>query len=446
MSSGPVLMGALGDSLTSYGVAWGSTGLIMAYSNATLAGFPAWVQALSKGKVWIPHGGTWGNNSATFNYCQGTGGHTTVQILARLDSYLNIRPLPKILLCHWGTNDLTEANKAESAATMFARDVQIFNRVIDAGIVPVIVPISPRSEQSYTDRGLTAGETAFAKGKLLGRNDLLRQWSAGNSNVLFVDTYWNLLDPDNVTGSALATMVVADGLHYSAFGAYTIAKRIAAAIDIIMPFDYRWYGGKTDAYHATNQPYGAYFDASLSGVAGTVGAGTTGTVATGWNVNRLTGATSTAVATAQARTDGKPGNEQKVVITGAEVCQWRMYFGSSVVDDIAGSLWLPGDAVYWECEVQMSGTGMSLNPDFWFRNNNTTTQQAYSLYNTNTQGDVTADATLHLRSPLVVVGSGVDLSGFIVFGAVNTGSPTYTVREPVLRKYDRSQPNSVYPL
>lgn len=227
-------------------------------------------------------------------------GDTIAQIAARVPNVIDENPTFCIVLA--GTNDVANG----SAALPYMKqiyDQQILEPLENAGIIPIIMPILPRT-----------GITADQYNCLMGFNNWLN-WTYNPTvasltpQVIGPDRYKPIyVDAakyfaDLTTGNA-GSGYTPDGLHPNAVGAFIVGwalwQKLKGYFPEVLPnpdLPLNAYDGSANPqgnclFNGTSNPYGAML--GTGGGFDTVGGFTpTGQIATGWQGQRVSGATST---------------------------------------------------------------------------------------------------------------------------------------------------------
>jgi lysophospholipase L1-like esterase len=154
-----------------------------------------------------------------------------------------------------GTNDYDASISKE---TTLANIQSFASRALAAGKTVVVIALFPR-----TGWGSDVGTQKTQGVKhLIWINQKLRNWvSTFSASVplYLVDPWTDLSDPANAQGTGASWTInaaaFADGLHLSGYGAYLVAKRIAASLPPFRTFPWRGRGA-IDNYDATDNPLG----------------------------------------------------------------------------------------------------------------------------------------------------------------------------------------------
>ena len=194
-----------------------------------------------------------------------------------------------------------------------------------------------------------------------------------------------------------------DGIHYTAAGGtaagYALADYLATlnAASVLLPASYQ------DTYDAADNPAGNCLGVATAGMqvmagsGGTAGTGASGSIATGWNVQRTSGASMTAVCSKVARTDGVPGEWQQIVLSGAaanEIARLQsalgitagLVIGQSYVVEVEARIVASTNMNLLQATLNVSGVS-ARDPEAWQGQGG------------DTNVDVTSPRTIWLRTP-----------------------------------------------
>jgi lysophospholipase L1-like esterase len=227
----------------------------------------------------------------------GTGGNTTTQMLARIQTDV-IAHAPGYMTLWGGTND-TWATTADVDAT-FARMVTMMQMARKAGIYVFLISETVSSTKGATFPAL-----------VLYYNERLRLYAAQNPGVEYWDFNSLFMNPASTTGYPNNPMT-RDGTHLSPFGAVTIgtqivAKKLARFASIVS-----LTGSLIDTMGNNGYVRNALSNPLMTSTGGTLGTGDSGSIPSGWTG----GGTPTAVYSMPARVDGV-GNDLQAVITAS---------------------------------------------------------------------------------------------------------------------------------
>lgn len=348
--AGPVIA-TMGDSFMANGVA------ITATSQSYVNSGPAtWARILTGQRVQFPIANQ-----------QGVGGTTLSQIAANLPTVLALNP--DYVLIDGGTNDLGGGTVASMKSSM----TTIINGVLNAGAIPIILPITPRT--AAFSAGIAQKWELYNRWLMemcAGRLDLLTAAGAPSHRRPYCIDIAPFFDYTSTTGAANTGMIEAAGLHPAQGGGLVWGAQVADIINLTTPPSPTYQTSPYDIYDATNNPTGSLMvmggvnEGMLRGTNGSLfaqlGLTPTGQLAgVGANAYQLlrTAGSSTATCVASKenpRTDGlMTGERQRITLasstTGASVEGIRMEF-------IAGtpginSNFTAGDVVVFECRYQI---------------------------------------------------------------------------------------------
>lgn len=137
------------------------------------------------------------------------------------------------------------------------------------------------------------------------------------TGVRVCNTYAVIVDPDSATGDPAST-TTEDGLHLAIRGSEMIGEQgYLDTIDLFSVDSTTGMSAQDDTYDATSNPYGNQLvnGGTFTGSGGNVaGSGMSGTLGSGWIVERESGANITVVCSKVARPDGRPGFLQRLVV------------------------------------------------------------------------------------------------------------------------------------
>lgn len=146
----------------------------------------------------------------------GVGGETTSQLLARLQSSIDLNP--RFISINIGTNDLAQSVALE---TIIQNIQTIFDRISKAGIITILHNITPKD---------VADVTIMSKTNLI--NQYIREMQFKYNNLIVVDAFSQIVNP----ATELAfTGLLKDGLHPSIKGCELIGAEIARCLDKYIP-------------------------------------------------------------------------------------------------------------------------------------------------------------------------------------------------------------------
>lgn len=379
------LIAAIGDSITAAAVEADTTKTY--YSNR---GFLSWAQILSMGRIWCPLVATAGA-APSINYNRAVSGMTTVHGLeTQLPEVLALNPRPQFCSVLMGTNDLALLPN-DSAATIFGRITLICQRLLEAGIRPVLLTLLPRGDSASGATGwspLTAGApVTAAKQRLLAVNRMIKQAATLVDNRIVVVDSWDRL-ADYATGGVLASMS-SDYIHpYPINGAFEIGQAFATAISAVLR-------PVVTPAQSDDDVSPVLFSSAWGATGGTAGTGFTGTVPAGWTANRQSGSSGTATVALTNR-------QLVITATGAnDAALFRAYKGTGSFPSVADPA---GTGVYMQADVDFTPTVAGGRCELWFRDTGPG-HQCNALGGDNTAGIPKAFVG-RLRTPVLLAPAG----------------------------------------
>lgn len=284
---------------------------------------------------WEPSGaGTsryfWGAN-------YGVSGQTQAQIAARIPDI--IADHPDVLFLDDGTNDITTT---DNFASLNAVDIQMENQLLAAGIKVVRLPILARDTACGT---CSAGWASGGVGrKVVAQLNKARYERARTTRGMYWFTWNNdFIDPTSVEGNPYPNFT-AEGIHFTHLSAYPVGKQLKTwgITNGLCRQPQPVITSTDDYYDQTNNTNGNMMPVVLAaasgsrpnpfmaGTTGVNGTGSSGTVATGYRVERSVGSNTTVANSIVARTDNvnggvARGNWQRLTFTQASNTQDRFY-------------------------------------------------------------------------------------------------------------------------
>ncbi len=334
----------LGDSIVGSNSA-GSNGTRNA--NHSVGGFFNWVQFKLKYPFYCPMGydgnlpfntGSVSGTGRPAGHNAGIGGDKLPGMLSRIGSDVIVLK-PAYCFVHGGTNDI---KFDDSAANIKANMAAIIDRLLAAGIHPVVIGILPRNNIDSPGADFTATQRLI-------RCDVNRATRAyclaKGATYVNPDPRW--CNP--ATGDA-RTGFTGDGIHPNAVGAEALADAVIDALPVgLLPPLPDLCQNVYDVYHAANNPFGNLLpNAQLAGTGGAKGVGCTGSVADTWTAEMTSGsATSTVVCSKSTLLIG--GNavpSQKFVIThngtglATETLRFRHTTPATITTPLAAGVWV----------------------------------------------------------------------------------------------------------
>lgn len=203
-------------------------------------------------------------------------------VLTRIQQLIDKKP--HIFFDNSGINDVA----GTVASTIIANKQAILQRLLLEGKPIILSTIGNRPYSIWA-----VGSTA--RNRLHQVNEWLRRTASRYRGVYIFDEYKYMTDPS--TGEPKTGWLDADGIHYAHAGGYYLGVEWNKLLDtIISPVGQIRHPGIDNVYDATNNPRGNICPPVSAGGAGTAGTGITGSVMTGWKLQRSSGSTITGVA------------------------------------------------------------------------------------------------------------------------------------------------------
>jgi hypothetical protein len=210
------------------------------------------------------------------------------------------------VLIEVGTNNLPADASLASMQTDFTALLAAV-RALTRDII--ILPIHPRSTS------MTAGRRLVMSG--------FNRWlytNLASDGVRVVNTAITLSNPASATGDPVA-LRLEDGLHPAIPGSYAMSVPVTALLRSMFFFeDCPVISSAVDVFDATSNPLGNRLPSggTFIGTGGTFNTGGSGTLGDGWRIERNGAASNiTVVCSKVARTDGLPGDMQRLVFANA---------------------------------------------------------------------------------------------------------------------------------
>lgn len=229
----------------------------------TTGGWIAWLRRYAKGAIDFPMANIFA-----------TTGFTSTQILNTwLAPCLAAKPA-------WCFVDIfpNDPTSGVSYATSIANAQSIITQLQNAGIYPILVPVRiPASGW--------AGWSAAVTLQFSRLNQWVKTYCENNVGITYWDANPSFLDFS--TGYSQSSLLQADFLHENAAGAQLRGLSAWNLISSLFPARDNRFMLLGDTYDATNNPTGTLLaNGLMAGTTGVIagGAGTTGSVATSWNV------------------------------------------------------------------------------------------------------------------------------------------------------------------
>lgn len=282
----------------------------------------------------------------------GVSGQDSTQILNRVSAVISSQA--DICVIQSGSNNVT-------APTTVIADVKAsIDLLYAAGILTVYLGISNRGSASWS-----SNEPAQA----YRINQEIKDYCKRTGKGIFIDPNFYLIDNSDNNGRPYTNALDSDGIHYNDYSGFQIGKILHQCITPLLPLQSCELAGFTDAYDATNQPYGnivtnPFFttSSSVGSANGTVGAGVTagtGNAATsvGRNVTvERNSGSGTAVANLEARGAGR-GNWQTVMCTPAGSAGTSVFYVRRGTADLTTGVPPVGTWVQGTIDVDVSTFG-----------------------------------------------------------------------------------------
>lgn len=285
-------------------------------------------------------------------------------VLTRIQQIIDKKP--DIFVDNSGINDVA----GTVASTIIANKLAIVQRLALEG-KPII--LSTIGNRPYSIWAVGSN----ARNRLHQVNEWMRRFASRARGVYIFDEYKYMTDP--ATGEPKTGWLDPDGIHYANIGAYYLGLKWNELLDTILnPVGQNRHPGIDNTYDATNNPRGNICPPISSGTAGTAGTGITGSVMTGWKVQRSSGSTITGVAS--VITDPDYGYLQQIVFTlngtgGNEIFQ--LLPSTSPAATVAAGSWVQAGSF-----VRVpANAGFVQSHDVQLRNNVDTAFSAYAMKN-----------------------------------------------------------------
>lgn len=338
------LLAQMGDSRLANGKNTSASDLIR-----QMQGVGSWIGVLTKGKVKAPLAANISASGSTLTSYATDGVANARGILpadgspGQLADLLALSPRPSHCLLLTGTNDIGLG--IQTLPQMQATMIQVWQQMLAAGIVPDQLLDLPR--------GWTV---AASRGKHFAWNSWLLKYGPRYGAVIH-DATGVLQDIANANGDPLASLYFdSPAIHPNSQGCYAAAGPIAAYFNSLETASVFHGFSRGDVYDATYNPGGNLMPNGGvgSGTGGTkVGTNVSGSVVDGMQVAILSGSATAVVCSVEARTDGGPGNWQKIDLTTSGAC--TIYFYPSTDITIAGGKIAIGETLEFGCDFEASG-------------------------------------------------------------------------------------------
>jgi lysophospholipase L1-like esterase len=229
------------------------------------------------------------------------------------------------LITRFQTDVLNYANQASYLGLCIGvNDALLSQADVDAAVAKKIALVKSALSSGFSvfliaqplKNGLT-GEQQFYHNQF---NNRLADWGEKTNNVLFINPWHVVVDTStaaNYEDGLWNPAYIQTNPHPNEAGAILVAGEIKKVIESSVPQHYRlpdaiWYTAGINGDYDNAVKNGGMF-----GSAGTTGTGASGSVADLWNVSRLNGAGIAATCSKVARTDGQPGEWQRIDLASA---------------------------------------------------------------------------------------------------------------------------------
>ena len=346
----------------------------------------------------------------------GLGGAGSQELLAAYPQWSQIRC--DIAVLQVGTNDMAGSVTADQ---YIGYTQEMCERLLSAGTKLVVwCTILPRN----------ADTTAQMRRKARVA-DLMRRYAMEKAGRVAIFDMASVVT--NPTNGQWRSGMSGDGIHYTAAGGtaagYALADYLATlnAASVLLPASYQ------DTYDATEHPTGNCIGVATAGMqvmagsGGTAGTGASGSIATGWNVQRTSGAAMTAVCSKVARTDGVPGEWQQIVLSAAaanEIARLQSAAGIT-----AGLVVGQKYALEVEVRIVASSSMNLLQANLNVSGVNARDPEAWQGQGGDTNVDVTTPRTIWLRTPpaWVLASGATNFYPTINVGTASGGSATVQI-------------------
>lgn len=308
-------------------------------------------------KIYFPPG----NNVAI-------GGTQLASIYATLPTALALKP--DFLVFDGGTNNIGNTTVASAKTTLYS----IIRDTLNAGVIPIFVPITPRTFSWSASFGYFIEIFNRAVKELgYGRPDLVAAAGLPPNKLPYILDESKSWDYASTIGGFNPGWIGSDGLHWAYGAGVSFGAQIADIVNSLRPGTMGLYTTSPyDVYDATNNPTGSLI--SIGGVnrglfAGTTGSKTTnanptsltptGNVATNWEITRFNGSsTSTMVGSKDdPRSDGfASGARQRIQINSTTNGDTQEQYFIRYQNGISGVAtgFAAGDVVVFECAYQIA--------------------------------------------------------------------------------------------
>ena len=272
----------------------------------------------------------------------GVGGNTTAQMLARIDADV-LAYNPAFVTVLGGTNDIANG---VPATTVISNLQAIYQKIRNTGATVIACTEYPASGVY----GTTAKREALQQ-----INRAIIADVQSHDNMVLANLFNVILDPASATGDQLAG-TLHDNIHLSTYGCILGGGELASVMEPLVPPQRVIGTSLVDVISATHPGGNLVVNGNMSGGAGGVSgvgmssAGGVG-VADTWALQLETG-TATAVGSKVARTDGIPGELQRITINAVTAANTVVRLRQLPV--LPAQI-TPGDFVEAYAELALSG-------------------------------------------------------------------------------------------
>jgi len=291
----------------------------------------------------------------------GVSGQTSTQILARFGAAVALNPGWIYLDCH--SNDYYQGI---TAAQSIANTLAMIKQANGAGIAVILALDIPRGA-GYAQSSIQA---------LMQVSDYFKDYAVGNSGLVVFDQWPYFLDTSSIAnaynGVPLASTVLSDSIHPSAYGAGLAAQGLASLLAPLVPVARRRSSCGSDGVSngdlaiVTKNP----MHIGTGGFSGTGGSGVWGDSGFGarWIGSTIAGVGSKVTRASVAATfpglfdDGVQGGLQAIALTNASGANSDIfYFTVSTGDTAADFATKYAGTGPWVAEAEVGATSSSGN-------------------------------------------------------------------------------------
>lgn len=334
----------------------------------------------------------------------GVNGDTTSLMLNRIQaSVLSYNPDVCFILA--GFNDI---NNGVGYPTIVENLNTIYNSILKTGCKIIALAVLPSTSFNILKRE-----------SLCKVNLWIKNFSARNDGVIFVDTFTPMVDPASSTSAPLSG-VLGDGIHPNTKGAQILGKTIAAALKNLFPPP-AFVQSRGDIVSANNLTGNMVQNPLMYGSTVASGTGISGNIGTNWNPS-LTGGT--AVYSKVARTDFPNLEWQQVVFSNSSGFNQGAYVfaGTSVPAQVPA-----GSPIYFEVEANI--VARTTNNITQFRAdllcNGALSLSAYGLGNNGAQ-TLNELGNMIIRTPTIILPADTTNLTYRVYCEISSGAGSVT--------------------